>query len=104
MQPMPLGGVLKKVLLVGRVNTVGGSAQVVRMLHQGLARRGIEVQTAFPAASRQDLEPWYGLPADYPAGVVRAADRATFDSARQFLEYLRSVEFDVMNIHYSGLT
>jgi glycosyltransferase involved in cell wall biosynthesis len=98
---------LRSVLLVGRVNALGGSAKVVQMLQSGLTRRGIRTDVAFPQASRIALQDWCQithLEAEFPSSLSRAADRTTFRRSYQFFQFLKRHTFDVLNIHFSGIT
>ena len=96
-----------RTLLLGRVNAPGGSARIVQLLQQGLPQHSVEAATIFPAGSELDLSPWYlrhGLTAEFTEGLPRADARSNLRSMRKLFRFLRHRPYDVLNIHFSGLT
>lgn len=92
---------------MGRVNAPGGSARIVQLLQQGLPAFSVEASTVFPSGSELELSPWYlrqGLKAEFTDGLPRADARSNLRSMRKLFRFLRQRPYDVLNIHFSGLT
>jgi glycosyltransferase involved in cell wall biosynthesis len=91
-------------MLVSTASNIGGMERVVCGLARGLSVGGATVRTFFPESSNaEQLVRWcedQGVSAETHPGILDAADHHSLGSALSFRKLVRSVDPDILNIHY----
>jgi glycosyltransferase involved in cell wall biosynthesis len=91
-------------MLVSTASSIGGMERIVCSLARGLTDRGFQVRTFFPhSGNAAELLRWcedQGVEAETHPAVLDAADPHSLTGARRFARLVRSVDPDVVNVHY----